>query len=1137
AAAADDDVLNYAAHHGNPEKVYPCGFFSRKLTAAEANYDVGNRKLLFIKEALDDSDIPQYEEKYMSDGEVFTFPGPLMRTKMQKDKLMRFIQEKCQECLLHLNEPQQQKSYFFWSIMERFCNRNGRVMMSEIGTLLFKGYGFLRRKLQRVENQEDWCLPLANLLCSAAPKDKHREAIIEMGDKFASRGWTYAAHLCYVAAQLDLGLRPRFKVVGCDSLPETKSAMREVIERTEVYEYVLSLTSGFGQTHFQEFKYVHACELADAGLDDLALDYCENVAAAVLTFPECTQSTLMEWVILLSEKLLQMREEEPEWLTKFRQLLQDRLAQCSSSDDQKQISSEAEESDHLLFDPSNHIEFNSLYTVGEPLGEGGFGLVYAGVRKADGKQVAVKCAAKDPYDEFLDLDAESNVPLEVALMKMVSKFSTCENIVELLDWFEASDFYILVLERPVPCMDLYQFCKPTNRRLSEPVARVVMQQVVQAARHCCEHGVLHRDIKPQNILINPDTLTVKLIDFGCGAVLTEGLYKNYAGTDGYYPPEWVLHKEYFGVPATVWSLGVVLFQLVCGQLPFMSDSEIVEGQLRLLPDLSEECCDLIEWCLKQDPESRPSFMNILSHKWLTEAEKATVKLSEELLQRREEQPEWLTKLCQFLEDRVSQCNSSDDQKQISSEAEESDHLQFDPSIHIEFNSLYTVGEPLGEGGFGLVYAGVRKADGKQVAVKCAAKDPYDEFLDLDGESNVPLEVALMKMVSKFSTCENIVELLDWFEASEFYILVLERPVPCMDLYEFCKPTNHRLSEPVARVVMQQVVQAARHCCEHGVLHRDIKPQNILINPDTLTVKLIDFGCGAVLTEGLYKNYAGTDGYYPPEWVLHKEYFGVPATVWSLGVVLFELVCGQLPFMSDSEIVEGQLRLLPDLSEECCDLIEWCLKQDPESRPSFMNILSHKWLTEADKATVKVIAEFQQIKSVQLEPKFMSSLDLHIPKLLTMFHGANNSRRPTNGQTHHGNPGKVYPCGFFSRKLTAAEANYDVTNRELLFIQEALEYSYPTSFDRELVPLKALPTAKETATTLFHYIFRTYGLPKDIVSDRAPSSPLGFGGPSVLTSELIGHASNSKNIIKYYWLWNTGWLGQYKGKNLDQILID
>ncbi|KAK3516485.1 hypothetical protein QTP70_019477 [Hemibagrus guttatus] len=101
----------------------------------------------------------------------------------------------------------------------------------------------------------------------------------------------------------------------------------------------------------------------------------------------------------------------------------------------------------------------------------------------------------------------------------------------------------------------------------------------------------------------------------------------------------------------------------------------------------------------------------------------------------------------------------------------------------------------------------------------------------------------------------------------------------------------------------------------------------------------------------------------------------------------------------------------------------------------------------------------------------------------------------------------------------------------------LEYSYPTPFDRELVPLKALPTAKETATTIFHYIFRTYGLPKDIVSYRAPSSPLGFGGPSVLTSELIGHSSNSKNIIKYYWLWNTGWLGQYKGKNLDQILID
>ncbi|KAK3563230.1 hypothetical protein QTP86_018289, partial [Hemibagrus guttatus] len=80
---------------------------------------------------------------------------------------------------------------------------------------------------------------------------------------------------------------------------------------------------------------------------------------------------------------------------------------------------------------------------------------------------------------------------------------------------------------------------------------------------------------------------------------------------------------------------------------------------------------------------------------------------------------------------------------------------------------------------------------------------------------------------------------------------------------------------------------------------------------------------------------------------------------------------------------------------------------------------------------------------------------------------------------HGNPGRVYPCAFFFRKLTAAEANYDVGYTTILVAIDRFSKSC------RLVPLKALPTTMETATTLFHHIFRTYGLPKDIVTDRGP----------------------------------------------------
>ncbi|XP_053489302.1 probable serine/threonine-protein kinase MARK-A isoform X6 [Ictalurus furcatus] len=566
------------------------------------------------------------DEKYVSEGQSLIFPGPLMSAKMQKEELMRFIQDKCQECLMHLDQPEQQKSYFFWSIMEYVCNRNGRVMIFEISPLLFKGYGLLRRKLGCVEKQEDWCIPLAVLLCSAAPKDELREAIIEMGDMFASRKWSYAAHICYVVAQLELGSHPRFTLIGCDRMPDSKSALREAIERTEVYEYVLSLTTGFGQPHFQDFKYVHACYLAEAGPCAQALDYCERVATTVLSFPHCIQNNVMEWGIWLSERLLQdewkKEAEEPKWLIDLRQLLEDRAALSSSSDDQEQCSSESEEPVNLQFHPSDYDEFDSRYTMGEMLGTGGFSYVYAGVHKADGKPVAIKCMDRNPYDKFITIPGDTRrLPLEVALMEMVSKPPGCENVVKLLEWFETSTFYILVLERPVPCTDLYYYSKG---QLPEPVARKLMWQVVQAAHHCCTHGVFHRDIKPENILINTNTLEVKLIDFGCGDLLTNEPYKSFSGTPVYSPPECILNRDYFGVPATVWSLGVVLFFLVNGQDPFISDKEIVEEDLQLHPDLSVGCCELIKWCLEKDPNHRPTLTQIQNHRWFKERLQDTV---------------------------------------------------------------------------------------------------------------------------------------------------------------------------------------------------------------------------------------------------------------------------------------------------------------------------------------------------------------------------------------------------------------------------------------------------------------------------------------------------------------------------------
>lgn len=110
-------------------------------------------------------------------------------------------------------------------------------------------------------------------------------------------------------------------------------------------------------------------------------------------------------------------------------------------------------------------------------------------------------------------------------MELVSKPFHSPHVLELLEWFAIPNFTVLILERPSPCMDLLDFCELYGGKLPEPLAQDIMRQVVKAARHCCDQGVFHNDIKPENILINIETMQVKLIDFGCGDLLQDTPYE------------------------------------------------------------------------------------------------------------------------------------------------------------------------------------------------------------------------------------------------------------------------------------------------------------------------------------------------------------------------------------------------------------------------------------------------------------------------------------------------------------------------------------------------------------------------------------------------------------------------------------
>ncbi|XP_043101689.1 serine/threonine-protein kinase pim-2-like [Puntigrus tetrazona] len=256
---------------------------------------------------------------------------------------------------------------------------------------------------------------------------------------------------------------------------------------------------------------------------------------------------------------------------------------------------------------------------------------------------------------------------------------------------------------------------------------------------------------------------------------------------------------------------------------------------------------------------------------------------------------------------------------------------------------YKIGPKLGSGGFGLVCEGTRNEDELKVAVKISVKAPNMPNISVPGHPNrLPLEIGLTLMANKGPSAPQIIQLLDWEEETDHYIMVMERPSPCMDLLSFMELHGGILDERTARYVMRQVICAAKACFEKGVFHRDIKPENLLVNPDTMEVKLIDFGCGALMKKSAFKDFCGTEQYFPPEYKFKGTYHAKPMTVWSLGIVLFEMVCGDFPTAGDLYLIAANIWTRPGLSQECCDLICDCLQPKPKKRLALKKIHLHDW---------------------------------------------------------------------------------------------------------------------------------------------------------------------------------------------------
>ncbi|KAG0340341.1 hypothetical protein BG000_000117 [Podila horticola] len=174
--------------------------------------------------------------------------------------------------------------------------------------------------------------------------------------------------------------------------------------------------------------------------------------------------------------------------------------------------------------------------------------------------------------------------------------------------------------------------------------------------------------------------------------------------------------------------------------------------------------------------------------------------------------------------------------------------------------------------------------------------------------------------------------------------LLVRRTSC-DLFE-CIEHHSKFSESQARMIFRQIVECVSYLNAKGICHRDIKDENIVIDND-FVVKLIDFGSAVIIPRPqgkLFDRFYGTINYASPEILKGEKYRAESAEVWSLGILLYTILYGEVPFNDPVQAISGPY-IAPRVrsSNECLHLLNWMLAKTPDRRATIEDVAAHPWI--------------------------------------------------------------------------------------------------------------------------------------------------------------------------------------------------
>ncbi|KAM6906071.1 hormonally up-regulated neu tumor-associated kinase homolog A [Lycodopsis pacificus] len=269
-----------------------------------------------------------------------------------------------------------------------------------------------------------------------------------------------------------------------------------------------------------------------------------------------------------------------------------------------------------------HSKRVGSYLVGKMINKGSFAKVMEGLHIGTGEKVAIKVIDKKKARQ--DSYVLKNMKREPRIHQMVRH----PHIVVLLETLETENSYYMAMELCAGGDLMDRICE--RKRLEEREVQHYTRQILSAVEHLHKHGIVHRDLKIENFLLDEHN-NIKIVDFGLSNTLKAEsvfleLLNTQCGSPAYAAPELLAHRKY-GPKVDVWSVGVSMFAMLTGTLPFTVEpfnikqlhQKMVNREISSIPsDISKGAVSFVLSLLEPDPAKRPSVRAAMEDRWINE---------------------------------------------------------------------------------------------------------------------------------------------------------------------------------------------------------------------------------------------------------------------------------------------------------------------------------------------------------------------------------------------------------------------------------------------------------------------------------------------------------------------------------------